>query len=70
MAHVAVLVVRAGRTPCALVKRAIEHLDRNRVIGVVLNCVEDHAMSPAGKYGNYYSAYYLRAPHVDARPDS
>ncbi len=58
MVNVAVLVVQAGRTPCSLVQRAIENVDRNRVIGVVLNCVEDRAMSPEGRYEQYYAADY------------
>lgn len=70
MTDVAVLVVRAGRTPCALVQRAVESLDRSRVIGVVLNCVTDDAMSPAGKYGQYYSSYYIRPTPIDGQVGS
>ena len=51
MVNAVVLVVQANRTPFALVQRAIESLDRNRVIGVVLNLVDDKALSPGGKYG-------------------
>lgn len=58
MVHTAVLVVQAGRTPCGLIQRAIERLDRSRVIGVVLNWVEDRAATPDGKYGKYYNTYY------------
>jgi protein-tyrosine kinase len=58
MVHVAVLVVQAGRTPFALIQQAIERLDRSRVIGVVLNWVEERATLPGGKYGGYYSSYY------------
>jgi len=61
MVNVAVLVVRANRTPCALIHRAIESLDRNRVIGVVLNGVDDRAVSPGGAY-DVYSAYYGHQP--------
>lgn len=62
MVNVAVLVVQAGRTPFALIQRAIESLDRNRVIGVVLNWVDDRAMSPGGKYEQYYASSYGRPP--------
>ncbi len=65
MVHVAVLVVRAGRTPCALVQRAIASLDRNRVIGVVLNQIDDRAVSPGGKYEHYYAASYGRGTTDD-----
>jgi protein-tyrosine kinase len=58
MVHVAVLVVQAGRTPLALIQRAIESLDRNRIIGVVLNLVEDRALTPGGKYSQYYAYSY------------
>jgi protein-tyrosine kinase len=58
MVHVAVLVVQAGRTPFALIQRAIESLDRERIIGVVLNLVENRALTPGGKYGQYYTNAY------------
>ena len=54
MVHAAVLVVQAGSTPCALIQQAIETLDRSRVIGAVLNCVEERSVLPGGKYGRYY----------------
>jgi len=46
-----VMVVRAGATPYDLIKRAVEAIGRNRILGVVLN----RADSPAGsdEY-NYY----------------
>jgi capsular exopolysaccharide synthesis family protein len=49
----ALLVAAAGRTPHGLIKRAVDALGRNRIIGVVLNQVEENTM--AGGYGhNYY----------------
>jgi len=60
MVHVAVLVVHASRTPFALIQRAIESLDRNRIIGVVLNLAEEWALTPGGKYNHYYSYSYGR----------
>ena len=68
MVDVAVLVVQAGRTPCALINRAIESLGRKRVIGVVLNWADDRAMSPSGKYEQYYaSSSYGRDSNPQAR---
>jgi protein-tyrosine kinase len=61
MVNVVVLVVQAGRTPVALVQRAVESLARERVIGVVLNLVDDSAISPGGKYEHYYESSYNRA---------
>ena len=39
----ALLVVGAGSTPCGVVQRAIDALGRDRVLGVVLNRVDDAA---------------------------
>jgi capsular exopolysaccharide synthesis family protein len=56
LVHIAVLVVQANRTPCALVQRAIEALGRDKIVGVVLNSVDERAASPGGKYGKYYTS--------------
>lgn len=50
MADAAVFVVRAGRTQHALVKKAIEALGRERLLGVVLNGVE---RMPKDSYAAY-----------------
>ena len=50
----AVFVVAAGRTPCAVVQKAVEALGRDRILGVILNSVEDAAAMP----GDYYYRYY------------
>jgi protein-tyrosine kinase len=70
MVNVAVLVVQAGRTPCALIQRAIESLDRKRVIGVVLNWVDDRATAPGGKYEYYYARGYGRQSNQNAKARS
>lgn len=57
MADMVVLVVGAGRTPYRSIQRAIDALDRNRIIGVVLN----RAAQPASAY-EYYQ-YYSGAPN-------
>jgi capsular exopolysaccharide synthesis family protein len=55
MVDAALVVIRAGKTPAALVQRAVESLGRNRILGVVLNRVEMQA-----EHGGeaYYGAYY------------
>jgi capsular exopolysaccharide synthesis family protein len=55
----AILVVHAGSTRYALVKRAVDALGPDRILGVVLNRVE----SPARAYG-YGSDYYYGHYHV------
>lgn len=54
MVDTAVLVVRAARTPLAAARRAAEAVGRERLIGVVLNGVEDR---PHASYDYYYSTY-------------
>src|SRR5262249_5218720 len=46
------LVVRADRTPASLVKESINKIGRERVSGIVLNCVRDI------KSNHYYGHYY------------
>lgn len=51
-----ILVVSAGRTPHHLVQRAIDALDRDRILGVVLNRAERPVIGMAQAsdyYGNY-----------------
>jgi capsular exopolysaccharide synthesis family protein len=51
MVDAALLVVRAGQTPFALVQKAVEALGRERIFGVVLNGVTDGDRS---EYLRYY----------------
>lgn len=53
MVDVAVLVIAAGKTPCALVQRAVESIGRQKIVGVVLNRVESAAL----KEQSYYEYY-------------
>jgi capsular exopolysaccharide synthesis family protein len=46
-----VLVVHAGVTPYPLVRKTIELLGAEKILGVVLNRVDDSAMTDAGYYG-------------------
>ena len=55
-ADAVLLVVLAGVTPAELVQDAVEALGRNRVLGVVLNRADHHAVM-GGHYYRYYSDY-------------
>ena len=50
----ALLVIRAGSTPFAAIQRAAESIGRERLLGVVLNRVNESVASP----GEYYYRYY------------
>jgi capsular exopolysaccharide synthesis family protein len=52
----AVLVVRANTTPYHQVQRAIDALDRNRLLGVVLNSVSVPINGSHNYYGYYHGA--------------
>jgi capsular exopolysaccharide synthesis family protein len=54
MVDVAVIVVRAGLTPVAAVQRATEAIGRERVLGIVLNGVDDQTLSRREGYGYAY----------------
>ncbi len=56
----AVLVVRANSTPYQQITRAIDALDRNRLLGVVLNSA---AVTPNGSH-NYYTYYHGSRPQA------
>jgi protein-tyrosine kinase len=48
------IVVRAGKTPLAAIRKAAEAVGRNKVLGVVLNCAE--AVLASADY-QYYESY-------------
>jgi Mrp family chromosome partitioning ATPase len=57
MVDAAVLVIGAGRTPYAVIQKAVEAVGKDRIIGVVLNRVEDRDLI-GGDYkttGYYYT---------------
>jgi Mrp family chromosome partitioning ATPase len=59
MVEGAVLVIRAGSTPHALVRRAVEAVGRSRILGVVLNSAV--AGATKSEYGyDYYYGYGAR----------
>ncbi|MGH9410492.1 MAG: CpsD/CapB family tyrosine-protein kinase, partial [Vicinamibacterales bacterium] len=57
MVDVAVLVIAAGRTPLAMVQKAVETIGRDKITGVVLNRVDaENIPGGAYEYGYYYAA--------------
>jgi capsular exopolysaccharide synthesis family protein len=55
MVDAAVLVIDAGKTQHPVVQRAVESIGREKIVGVVLNRVDDSALSD-GAYYEYYGA--------------
>jgi non-specific protein-tyrosine kinase len=53
MADGAVLVVDAGRTPLKMVQRAVDALGADRIMGCVLNRVNETFPSPTSDYYRY-----------------
>ena len=61
MVDAAILVIGAGKTPYKLITRAIEAVGRSRILGVVLNRVDQTYV--AGGYGYAYGYnYFARRP--------
>jgi protein-tyrosine kinase len=57
MVDVAVLVVGASRTPYDLVQRAAESIGRDKIMGVVLNRVDNTGFVGDAHYHSYYGDY-------------
>jgi protein-tyrosine kinase len=53
MVDAAVLVIDAGRTQHAIIQRAVESIGREKIVGVVLNRVEERALADASDYKYY-----------------
>jgi capsular exopolysaccharide synthesis family protein len=51
-----VLVVKAGSTQFGAMKRAVEAVGRDRILGVVLNCADEHTQASYNYYGYGSSA--------------
>jgi protein-tyrosine kinase len=49
------LVIAAGLTPYKLVERAVAELGRERIVGTVLNRIEDHEIPSTGYYSSHYA---------------
>jgi capsular exopolysaccharide synthesis family protein len=58
MVDAALFVVRAGKSPYRLVQRALDNVGRERILGVVLNAVEENV----DVAGYYYYGYYGTPP--------
>jgi capsular exopolysaccharide synthesis family protein len=58
MVDAALLVIRANKTPAALIQRAVDAIGRERILGVVLNRAE--LRGEHGSY-SYYNSYYYGA---------
>jgi capsular exopolysaccharide synthesis family protein len=54
MVDAALFVVRAGKSPYRLVQRALDNVGRDRILGVVLNAVEEAADVAGYAYYGYY----------------
>jgi capsular exopolysaccharide synthesis family protein len=59
------LVVRAGKTPFALVKRTVESISHERILGVVMNAIDIAHDRNAGGYYQYYGGGYYAAPDTN-----
>ncbi|NUR56626.1 MAG: CpsD/CapB family tyrosine-protein kinase, partial [Acidobacteria bacterium] len=58
----ALLVVRAGHSPYDLIKRAVESVGRERILGVVFNGADT-----SRRYGNDYYGYYGKSNYGKSR---
>jgi protein-tyrosine kinase len=56
------LVIRSGKAPFPLVKRAVEIVTHQRILGVVMNAIDFKHDRNAGGYYEYYGAGYYGAP--------
>jgi protein-tyrosine kinase len=55
------LVVRAGKAPFSLVKRTVDSITHERILGVVMNAIDLAHDRNAGGYYEYYGAGYAGA---------
>jgi capsular exopolysaccharide synthesis family protein len=56
------LVIRSGKAPFGLVKRAVEIITHQRILGVVMNAIDYKHDRNAGGYYEYYGAGYHGIP--------
>jgi capsular exopolysaccharide synthesis family protein len=56
------LVVRAGKAPFGLVKRTVESISHERILGVVMNAIDFAHDRNAGGYYEYYGYGYYGTP--------
>ncbi len=60
MVDTVLLVIRAAKTPHALIRRTVEAIGRDKIFGVVLNCAEQDAGSGGYSYYSSYDSYSRR----------
>ena len=58
MVDTSLLVVAAGRTPCAAIQRAVNAIGRERIIGTLLNFVDHTGIAPAMQAYDYQRRPY------------
>jgi protein-tyrosine kinase len=58
------LVVRAGKAPFSLVKRTVESISHERILGVVMNAIDVAHDRNAGGYYEYYGGGTYGAPNT------
>jgi Mrp family chromosome partitioning ATPase len=56
------VVVRAGKAPFQLVKRTVDTIGHERILGVVMNAVDFRHDRNAGGYYEYYGYGYYGTP--------
>lgn len=56
MVDAALFVVRAGKSPYRLVQRALDAVGRSRILGVVLNAIDEHVDDAEYYYYGYYGS--------------
>jgi protein-tyrosine kinase len=61
------LVVRCGKAPFNLVKRTVDAVNRDRIIGVIMNAVNLAHDRNAGGYYEYYGSDYHGTPATSQR---
>jgi capsular exopolysaccharide synthesis family protein len=59
VAEAVVFVIGAGKTPYQLIRRSIEELGADRILGTVLNRVDERALTVHDYYGGYYGQSHL-----------
>jgi protein-tyrosine kinase len=58
----ALLVIRSSKAPYALIKRTVDTIGHDRILGVVMNAVDFAHDRNAGGYYEYYGYGYYGAP--------
>lgn len=65
--HGVLLVIRSGKAPFPLVKRTVEAITHDRILGVVMNAIDFVHDRNAGGYYEYYGYGYYGTPTKNTR---